>query len=88
MGFFIRDLHQQIKQLHQEQYGGKNTTHFTLYRGQAMSQVDFQKLNATKSGLISFNNFLSTSEDIGVSTAYAESNANSPDMIGTIYCLK
>lgn len=88
MGFFIRDLHQQIKQLHQEQYGDKNTTHFTLYRGQAMSQVDFQKLNATKSGLISFNNFLSTSEDIGVSTAYAESNANSPDMIGTIYCLK
>jgi hypothetical protein len=47
MGFFI-DHH--------------SANSFTVYRGQDMSKVDFEQMVKTKGGLISFNNFLSTSK--------------------------
>ena len=68
MGFFISDLHRHIVQLHQEQFGGasSNTT-FKVYRGQGMLVTEFEKLQQTKGGLLSFNNFLSTSKKRDVS---------------------
>jgi hypothetical protein len=39
----------------------------------------------TKGGLMSFNNFLSTSHDRTVSFAFAESNQNYPDLIGVLF---
>ncbi|CAF5177074.1 unnamed protein product, partial [Rotaria magnacalcarata] len=59
LGFFIRSLHLQLKQLHQEQSASFQTA-FTVYRGQGLSQPDFQNLFDSKGGLLSFNNFLST----------------------------
>ena len=83
MGFFIGDLHRQIEELHTKQYHGHQVEKIlTVYRGQGLSKADFQKINETKDGLISFNNFLSTSEDHAVSLAFAESNTNSPDLVG------
>ncbi|CAF1571115.1 unnamed protein product [Rotaria magnacalcarata] len=61
LSFFIRNLHKQLKELHEEQlemYKKK----FIVYRGQGLSQEDFQQLLDTKGGLLSFNNFLSTSK--------------------------
>ena len=86
MGFFVRDLHQHIAALHSEQYGGQNHySSFTVYRGQGLSQTDFEQLMKTQGGLISFNNFLSTSLDRAVSFAFAESNQYNPDMIGVLF---
>ncbi|CAF4384550.1 unnamed protein product, partial [Rotaria socialis] len=60
LGFFIRSLHLQLKQLHQKQ-SAKFKKSFAVYRGQGMNEEDFQNLLDSKGGLLSFNNFLSTS---------------------------
>ncbi|CAM4985849.1 unnamed protein product [Rotaria socialis] len=61
LGFFIRKLHLQLEQLHQEQSASFMKS-FIVYRGQGLSQQDFQNLMDSKGGLLSFNNFLSTSK--------------------------
>ncbi|CAM4813723.1 unnamed protein product [Rotaria magnacalcarata] len=61
LGFFIRRLHIQLEQLHQAQLADFQKV-FTVYRGQRLSKQDFQKLCDSKGGLLSFNNFLSTTK--------------------------
>ena len=68
MGFFIVDLHQNIEQLHQKQFGGyQSNESFIVYRGQGISMRDFEQMTKAKDGLMSFNNFLSTSKKRDVS---------------------
>ncbi|CAF1374711.1 unnamed protein product [Adineta steineri] len=89
MGLFIGGLHRQIEQLHQQQYAGTATANtFTVYRGQGLSTRDFDQMMKTKGGLISFNNFLSTSKDREVSYAFAESNQANPDLVGILFVMK
>ena len=72
MGFFVRDLHNHIVALHAEQYGGHHHSNsFTVYRGQGLSPTDFEQLMKTQGGLLSFNNFLSTSQNRDVSLEFA-----------------
>ena len=88
MGFFIGDLHRQIEQLHKEQFVGHTAGKIiTVYRGQGLSKGDFQKMKETKGGLMSFNNFLSTSKDRTVSLAFAESNESNPDLVGILFVM-
>ncbi|CAF1485319.1 unnamed protein product, partial [Rotaria sordida] len=81
MGFFIRHLHQHIEQLHDEQQSREPTSEpFTVFRGQGLSKEVFEKMKQTKGGLISFNNFLSTSRQRHISLGFAHqalSNTNS-----------
>lgn len=82
MGFFIRDLYKEIKQIHStNEHSGK----ISVYRGQAMRNFDFEKLKQSEGGLLSFNNFLSTSVDESVSRMFAESNAVCKDMVGILF---
>ncbi|CAM2728582.1 unnamed protein product [Rotaria socialis] len=69
LGFFIRKLHLELEQLHKEQSASFKKS-FTVYRGQGLSQQDFQNLMGSKGGLLSFNNFLSTID----LTKYANKN--------------
>jgi tetratricopeptide (TPR) repeat protein len=85
MGFFIRHLHRQIEQLHQQQIGDHHEQPFIVYRGQGLSTKDFEKLLKTKGGLISFNNFLSTSKDEEVSFVFADSASMRTDMVGILF---
>ncbi len=86
MGFFVRDLHRNISASHFKQYGGhQQSDSFTVYRGQGLSKTDFNQLIKTKGGLMSFNNFLSTSLNRAVSLAFAESNDSNPDLIGILF---
>ncbi|CAF1066184.1 unnamed protein product [Adineta steineri] len=86
LGFFLSDLHQHITRIHSEQYGKQTHSDiFTVYRGQGLSQTDFNQLLKTRGGLLSFNNFLSTSLDRTVSLAYAESNLDNPYLIGILF---
>jgi tetratricopeptide (TPR) repeat protein len=88
MGFFINDLHRHIHQLHSEQCADQSSSEaFMLYRGQGLSKEDFEQMTKTKGGLISFNNFLSTSKDREVSLAFAKSNQDNPDLVGILFTL-
>jgi tetratricopeptide (TPR) repeat protein len=89
MGFFIGDLDQHIKQLHAVQFSGHATDEkFTVYRGQGLSKEDFVKMTKTKGGLISFNNFLSTSKNRNISLKFADHAATNPDLVGILFIMK
>jgi tetratricopeptide (TPR) repeat protein len=88
MGFFIADLHRDIEKLHKEQLGSHLTSKTsTVYRGQGLSSTDFDQLMNTKGGLLSFNNFLSTSTNRDVSLAFADSNQYNHDSVGILFVM-
>ncbi|CAF1428100.1 unnamed protein product [Adineta steineri] len=88
MGFFISDLHRDIQRLHSEQFDGHQSgTTFTVYRGQGLSKEDFTKMTKTKGGLLSFNNFLSTSKNRNVSLNFAQQGATNPDLVGILFII-
>ncbi|CAF4743787.1 unnamed protein product, partial [Rotaria sp. Silwood2] len=87
MGFFIRHLHNHITQLHQEQQGSM-PTNFQVFRGQGLSIEDFEKMKKTKGGLMSFNNFLSTSRDREIPfESFARPAANNPNSVGILFVM-
>ncbi|CAF0851681.1 unnamed protein product [Adineta steineri] len=87
MGFFICHLHQQIQQLHKQQADSYGKKPFLVYRGQGLTKADFEKLQKTKGGLMSFNNFLSTSKDKEVSLEFAECASTKPDTVGILFIM-
>ena len=88
MGFFIADLHQQIEELHKEQFDvGESNSQFVVYRGQGIAKTEFDKLQQTKGGLLSFNNFLSTSKKREVSMGFARSGAANPENVGILFVM-
>jgi tetratricopeptide (TPR) repeat protein len=87
MGFFICDLHHQIEQLYQEQFSSHDRTPFILYRGQGLLEADFEKLMEAKGGLMSFNNFLSTSQNQEVSFGFAQIASTDTNMIGILFVM-
>jgi hypothetical protein len=68
LGFFIRDLHRDLEKIHLEKIHSHEGQFLTVYRGQTFTNEKFEKLKEMKDGLISFNNFLSTSlnEDVSI----------------------
>ncbi|CAF0806957.1 unnamed protein product [Adineta steineri] len=87
MGFFIHDLHQQIQQLHQQQAQSYHGEPFIVYRGQGFMKSDFEKLQKLKGGLMSFNNFLSTSTDKEVSLGFAQGALGNGDIVGILFIM-
>jgi Tfp pilus assembly protein PilF len=89
IGFFVRDLHNHISQLHREQYAAHHHLDtFTVYRGQGLSQTVFDQLIKTKGGLFSFNNFLSTSMDRQISLNFARQSISNPDLVSILFEMK
>ncbi|CAF0731073.1 unnamed protein product [Adineta steineri] len=82
MGFFLRDLHQQIQQLFEQQISTYDRKPLVVYRGQGFMKLDFEKLQNTKGGLISFNNFLSTSTNEKLSLSFAIDASTETDKVG------
>ena len=87
MGFFIHDLHHQIQQLHKEQLAGYGGKPFVVYRGQGVSTSDFEKLERSRGGLMSFNCFLSTSTDREASMMFVANPAADPDGVGILFVM-
>jgi tetratricopeptide (TPR) repeat protein len=82
MGFFIRDLHKQIEEL----YSNIDKTHpLTVYHGQRISNNEFEKLLQSKDGLLSFNNFLSTSTDRLTSLNFAKQLLNNSNVTSILF---
>jgi tetratricopeptide (TPR) repeat protein len=87
MGFFIHDLHRQIEGLHKNQVSSYHGKPFFVYRGQGLSTTDFDKLQKTKGGLMSFNNFLSTSTVRKVSLGFAKGALGKTDTVGILFTM-
>ncbi|CAF2040865.1 unnamed protein product [Rotaria magnacalcarata] len=87
LGIFIRHLHIQLEELHQEQSANFQKA-FIVYRGQGLSQQDFQNLSDSKGGLLSFNNFLSTSKKQKVATSFVQDTlVRNPDIVGVMFIM-
>lgn len=88
MSFFIGDLHRHIEQLHKEQFSGDQTGKvFTVYRGQGLSTADFEQMKKTNGGLMSFNNFLSTSNDRNVPLPFARNALANPNSVAVLFVM-
>ncbi|CAF4072197.1 unnamed protein product, partial [Adineta steineri] len=87
MGFFLRDVHQQIQQLHEQQVSSYGRKPFIVYRGQGLMKSDFEKLQRAKGGLMSFNNFLSTSKNDQVSLEFARRASTEPNKMGILFIM-
>ncbi|CAF1352040.1 unnamed protein product [Rotaria sordida] len=88
MGFFIRHLHKHIEKLHGEQQSNEPTNRpFTVFRGQGLSMEDFNKMKQTKGGLMSFNNFLSTSRQRDISLDFARQSLGNTDSIAILFVM-
>jgi hypothetical protein len=85
MSFFIRDLHQRIDQLHRVQLPGYHGKPFTVYRGQGLSNNDFQRMRQSQGDLISFNSFLSTSTDLSVTDTFTAMSMGKTDTVTVLY---
>ena len=89
MGFFVADLHRQIEHLHQQQFTGINTNKtFLVYRGQGMFKEEFTKISKSEGGLISFNNFLSTSMEKNKAIPFARRALRNPASIGILFVME
>ena len=86
MGVFIQALHKNIKKLYEEQFIAQNhSKSLIVYRGQGLSQKDFDRLKTTRGGLLSFNCFLSTTLNRAVSYMFADIGQNNSDLIGVLF---
>ncbi|CAM4937122.1 unnamed protein product [Rotaria socialis] len=82
MGFYIKDLHRQIKQIHSA--SNKNKL-MTTYRGQVVANAEFEKLKNSIGSLIAFNSFISTTTSSVEAILYAESAQVDPQLMGIVF---
>ncbi|CAF4043423.1 unnamed protein product, partial [Rotaria magnacalcarata] len=73
MGFFLKDIHNQIKDINSKI--SKRIGPFVVYRGQGMLNEEFEAMRNNIGGLVAFNSFLSTSENMNVAMKFAEKSA-------------
>ena len=85
MGFFIRDLHQEIQKLYETQINNYPEKCFIVYRGQGLSIEDFNKLKKSKGGLLSFSIFLSTSKSRKEPLRFATDALVKTDAVGILF---
>ncbi|CAF4172010.1 unnamed protein product [Rotaria sp. Silwood2] len=82
ISFFIRDLHEQIKDLHMKT---SNNTKLIVYYGQEISNEQFNKLYMNINGLISFNNFLLTTIDKESSFYFVKQSENESNLVFILF---
>jgi tetratricopeptide (TPR) repeat protein len=86
MSFFLCDVHRQIEQLHTQQ--SNIPVSLIVYRGQGMLNNEFEKLRNSKGGLLSFNNFLSTSADPEVAKIFCPVPQHDLNMNAVLFEMK
>ena len=88
LGFFIKDLHHHIEQLHREQFSTDDSKQqFIVYRGQGVEREVFEKIVASKGGLLSFNCFLVTSKNFQTSLDFAQRAESNSQLIGVLFVM-
>ncbi|CAF1566268.1 unnamed protein product [Adineta ricciae] len=88
MGFFIKDLHRHIEELHREQFLDTSIAAcLTVYRGQYLATKDFDELVASRGGLMSFNNFLSTSQNRHAYLLFTPTNRINRSVVSVLFVM-
>ena len=88
LGFFLSDLQHHLIQLHSEQEAENiHSDSFIVYRGQSLSKSDFDQLIKTKGGLLSFNNFLSTTKNRQASLKFDSHTMNTSDFVNILFVI-
>ncbi|CAF1391118.1 unnamed protein product [Rotaria sordida] len=89
-GLVLHDIYYQIEQRHLEsKYApALHDNLHVVYRGKRISNTEFEKIKRNIGGLISFNNFLSTSEEFSVASRFATVSRSNKDKIGVIFTIK
>ncbi|CAF3237890.1 unnamed protein product [Rotaria sp. Silwood2] len=64
---------------------GTNSTTLTLYRGQQMTKQSFERIKNNVGGLLSFNNFLSTTANKNLALIYAGNTFNNEDLTAVLF---
>ena len=82
MGFYIQDVYREAEQRKSQL---KVHSKMIVYRGQGLSDQDFEKLQRSKGGLLSFNNFLSTSRNQKISMTFAEDVRDNTNLVGILF---
>ena len=82
MGFFVRAHHRQIQRLYSESH---DQPLMIVYREQGMSHANFDKLREKIGGLLSFNEFLSTSIDKQVALKFASRPQKNLDQTAILF---
>lgn len=85
MGYVICDLHGQIQALHAE---ACVQAPFVVYRGQGISDDELAKIKSSQAGLLSFNNFLSTSVDRDIALKYAHRTKDNSNSFAILFQMK
>ncbi|CAF2883632.1 unnamed protein product [Rotaria sp. Silwood2] len=83
MGFFMKDIHQQIKEIHSKRSNRMGP--FIVYRGQGMLNDEFIGIRNNIGGLLSFNSFLSTSDDLKVAMEFAQRSVGRPGKTSVLF---
>ena len=84
LGFFIRDLHEQIVRLDSEQSHDKS---FVVYYGQGLTETDFDRIRTKQGGLLAFNQFLLTNKMRQVPLDSARKTSTNPDTTGVLFVM-
>ncbi|CAF3417209.1 unnamed protein product [Rotaria socialis] len=82
MKFFLRDLHQQIEQLHSTM--PTNIFH-VLYRGQGLFNEQFEILKTNIHGTLSFNNFFLANSSHDISLRFAQHSLDRDNIVAVIF---
>ncbi|CAF4497750.1 unnamed protein product, partial [Rotaria sp. Silwood2] len=88
--FVLRDIHCQIEERHIEpKYApALHDGLHVVYRGKRISNIELEKIKRNIGGLISFNNFLSTSEEFNVASRFATISESNKGKLGVIFTIK
>lgn len=82
MGFFLRDVHRHLEQLHSKL---ERNNIITVYRGKTMLNNEFGEIKKKQDGLLAFNTFLSTSVSESVSLEFARKSLKKPTSVGVLF---
>ncbi|CAF1320978.1 unnamed protein product [Rotaria sordida] len=83
MGFFMKDIHQQIQQIYSARSNSMGS--FIVYRGQGMLDDEFIGIRNNIGGLLAFNSFLSTSDDLNVAMKFARRSVGRPGKTSVLF---
>ncbi|CAF0751824.1 unnamed protein product [Adineta ricciae] len=87
MGFFIQDLTDYLDILYSAQHFSRHDGKI-FYRGQKLSEERFEQIKKSTGGLLSFNNFLSTSTEEKVAMRFAGPTVKEPGLVSILFVIR
>ncbi|CAF4449651.1 unnamed protein product [Rotaria sp. Silwood2] len=84
LGFFIRDLHRDIRKSHAQAHSHQHRA-IIIYRATSMTNNEFERVEKSKGCLLSFNDFLTTTLERNMALKFVNSVHRDSNSRGIIY---